>query len=263
MPYKSGWKTCLANIIKVSRFQRYSSYAFTVFTAFHITNTSLIPLITQSVPASEPYLLLTRPYYQSPLMEPALVALPLLTHVASGLALRIYRRNRSLIRYGASNLPISKRLSSRIHVWPLISYTSISGYILTPLVLGHVFVNRILPLWVEGGSSGIGLGFVSHGFAKHPFLSWSGYIALVCVASGHIVWGWAKWMGWTPVGLGELGSKGKKGKRRLWAINGVAAIVAAVWMAGGLGIVGRGGIGAGWIAKGWDELYAKVPLLGL
>jgi Protein of unknown function (DUF1691) len=126
-----------------------------------------------------------------------------------------------------------------------------------------MFINRILPLQIEGGSSGIGLGFVSHGFMRHPFLSWSWYIALVSVASGHMVWGWARWMGWTPIGLGEFGSKGKKGKRRWWAINGVAAIVAVVWMAGGLGVVGRGGMATGWVAKGWDELYAKVPLLGL
>jgi hypothetical protein len=106
----------------------------------------------------------------------------------------------------------------------------------------------------------VGLGFVSHGFAKHPFLSWLGYIVFVSVASGHIVWGWAKWTGWTPTGFGEFGSKGKKGKRRWWAINGVAAIVAAVWMAGGLGVVGRGGMATGWVAKGWDELYAKVGL---
>src|SRR3978361_1016318 len=48
----------------LSRIQKYSSYAFTAFGLAHITNTSIIPLITRSVPESERYLLLTRPYYQ-------------------------------------------------------------------------------------------------------------------------------------------------------------------------------------------------------
>jgi hypothetical protein len=250
------------NSPQVTRLQRYSSYVFTIYTTFHITNTSLIPLITQSVPASERYLLLTRPYYQSPLMEPLLVTLPLLTHIASGLILRIHRRNASLVRYGGSEISTSSRFASKTHVWPPISYASISGYILTPLVLGHAFVNRVLPWWVEGGSSGVGLGFVSHGFAKHPVMDWVGYAALVGIASGHIVWGWAKWMGWTPIGVGELSGNGKKGKRRWWIINGVSALVAGLWVAGGLGVVARGGKATGWVGKGWDELYARVPLLG-
>lgn len=242
--------------------QRYSSYAFTAFATLHITNTSIIPLITRSVPASEKFLLLTRPYYQSSLMEPLIVILPLFTHIASGIALRIHRRNKSLVRYGASNLSILERLSLRPRVWPPISPTSIAGLILAPLLFGHMFVARILPKQVEGGSSGVGLGFISHGFAKYPLLSWSWYIALVGVASTHIVWGWAKWMSWTPTG-GQLGSSGNKGRSRRWAINGVAAAVATLWMAGGLGVVGRGGKAAGWVAKGWDELYARVPLPGL
>jgi len=247
----------------LSRAQRYSSYAFTVYAAFHITNTSIIPLITQSVSSSENYLLLTRPYYQSPLLEPLMVALPLATHILSGLALRIHRRNISLRRYGGSNLPISKRLSEKRHIWPALSASSISGYILVPLVYGHIFVNRALPLIYEGGSSSVGLGYVSHGFAKHPILAWTGYAALVGIGVGHIVWGWAKWLNWTPVGSGNFASNGKQGKRRWWTINGISFAVTALWMAGGLGVVGRGGKADGWIGKGYDELFAKIPLLKL
>ncbi|KAI9745087.1 MAG: hypothetical protein M1818_001365 [Claussenomyces sp. TS43310] len=247
----------------LTRLQRYSSYAFTIFASFHITNTAILPLITQSVPSSESYLLLTRPYYQSTFGEPLLIILPLFTHIVAGLVLRIHRRNASISRYGAADLSAAARLATKTHVWPPISTISICGYILTPLVLGHAFVNRILPWWIDGGSSGVGLGYVSHGFAKHPAISWTGYTALVAVASGHIVWGWAKWLDWTPVGRGQLSSSGKRGKRRWWAINGIAGLIAAVWMAGGLGIVGRGGKGVGWEAKAWDELYSRIPLVKL
>ncbi|TVY28525.1 hypothetical protein LHYA1_G001938 [Lachnellula hyalina] len=205
----------------------------------------------------QPYLLLTRPYYQSFPLEPLLITLPITTHILSGLALRIHRRNGNLKRYGAANLSISSRLSKRLKVWPAVSWTSASGYILAPLVLTHAFVNRILPWVYEGGSSGVGLGYVAHGFARHPAIAWTGYVALVATASGHFVWGAARWNGWVEAGNGE------KAKRRWWVINGVAIALAGLWMAGGLGVVGTGGLSEGWIGKGYDVLYSKVPLVKL
>ena len=84
------------------RIQKYSSYAFSAFTVAHIANTSLIPLATGSVHASDGSLLLTRPYYQSwPIAERFLVIIPLMAHIGSGLALRLYRRNVNARRYGA------------------------------------------------------------------------------------------------------------------------------------------------------------------
>lgn len=241
----------------VTRLQKYSTYAFTVFASFHITNTSIIPLVTRSVPASEPYLLLTRPYYQSFPLEPLLVTLPIATHVLAGLLLRIHRRNANLARYGAANISVSDRFKRRLRIWPAVSWSSLSGYILTPLVLGHAFVNRLLPWIYEGGSSSIGLSFVSHGFAKHPFVAWTGYLALIGVGAGHFAWGVARWQGWILLGNDE------KAKRRWWIINGAALSLAALWAAGGLGVVGRGGKVDGWIGTGYDVLYSKIPLVKL
>ncbi|KAJ5035085.1 uncharacterized protein L3040_008346 [Drepanopeziza brunnea f. sp. 'multigermtubi'] len=246
-----------SSVYYLTRLQKYSSYAFTIFASFHITNTSIIPLITRSVPAADSYLLLTRPYYQSFPLEQLLVTLPIATHVLSGLALRIHRRNANVARYGASHLSTSERFQQGLKVWPAVSWSSLTGYVLTPLVLGHSFVNRLLPWIYEGGSSSVGLGFVSHGFAKHPFVAWTGYSALVGAGAAHIVWGIARWNGWVPVG------KDKKARRRRWAINGIAAAVTALWMAGGLGVVGRGGLTEGWIGRGYDEVYSKVPLVNL
>ncbi len=253
----STMASSMTNRHLVTRLQKYSSYAFTVFASFHITNTSLIPLLTRSVPASESYLLLTRPYYQSFPFEPLLITLPIATHILSGLALRIHRRNATLVRYGASHLSSSERFKRRLKVWPTVSWSSASGYVLAPLVLGHAFVNRLLPWIYEGGSSSVGLGFVSHGFAKHPFVAWIGYGALVAIGAGHFVWGIARWNGWVLVG------DGKKAKRRWWAINGIATAVMTLWMAGGLGVVGRGGLTEGWIGTGYNNLYAQIPLVNL
>ena len=241
----------------VTRLQKYSSYAFTIFASFHITNTSIIPLLTQSVQASDSSLLLTRPYYQSIPLEPLLITLPIATHILSGLWLRIHRRNANLARYGAANISVSDRFQRGLKIWPNMSWSSLSGYVLTPLVLGHSFVNRLLPWIYEGGSSNVGLGFVSHGFAKHPFVAGTGYAALVAVGAGHFVWGVARWNGWVPVG------SDKKAKRSWWTINGIAVALGALWMAGGLGVVGRGGLEGGWIGKAYDDLYSKVPFVNL
>ncbi|MCJ1289515.1 hypothetical protein MMC34_001048 [Xylographa carneopallida] len=240
------------------RTQRYSSYAFTAFLTAHITNVSLIPLLTRSLPAADTYLLLTRPYYQSPLAEPLLVVAPLALHILSGATLRLHRRRQTALRYGAES-----RADRRTLAWPKLSGTSALGYVLAPLVLGHACVNRVLPLWVEGGSSSVGLQYVAHGFAKDPWVAGVGYAVLVAVGSWHVVWGWGKWLGWTPEEVGWEVEERERGKRRRWwVLNGVAALVAGVWMAGGLGVVGRGGEMSGWLGRQYDGLYRRIPILG-
>ncbi|KLU90614.1 hypothetical protein MAPG_10466 [Magnaporthiopsis poae ATCC 64411] len=73
----------------LTRIQRWSSYTFTIFASVHLATTSLVPLVTQSVAASESYLLLSREIYQTRLSEPLLVTIPLVAHVASGMVLRL------------------------------------------------------------------------------------------------------------------------------------------------------------------------------
>ena len=122
---------------------------------------------------------------------------------------------------------------------------------------------RGLPWWVEGGSSGIGLEYVSHGFWLAPGVSAVVYGALVGVVGMQVVGGWAKGLGWTPEQVGAEGREGMLArKRRWWVVNGIGALVVGIWMAGGLGIVGRGGKAGGWVRKGYDELYRRIPILG-
>lgn len=242
----------------LTRIQKYSSYAFTLFTTAHIANTALIPLATRSVQASDTYLLLTRPYYQSAVFEPLIVGIPLWTHVLSGVGLRLYRRRQAALRYGAESRKERKSIP-----WPKLSGTSALGYALMPLVAGHMFVNRLLPLWQEGGNANIGLEYVSHGFAKHPLLSFAWFVPLIGAMSWHVTWGWARWTGWCPSQVTDSGSEGQvKRKRRWWAINGISAAVTIVWMAGGLGVVGRGGQAIGWLGTEYDMLFSRIPLIG-
>ncbi|KAF2464716.1 uncharacterized protein BDR25DRAFT_271345 [Lindgomyces ingoldianus] len=240
------------------RVQRYSSYAFTIFASFHIVNTSVIPLLTKSVSESNRYLLLTRPYYQSALTEPLLVGLPLMAHVSSGIALRLYRRHQTLRRYGAETHRDKKTIP-----WPAVSGTSALGFALIPLAGFHMLTTRMMPMYMHGDSSLINLSYISHGFSLHPFVSFAGFTALVGVGAWHITWGWAKWLRLCPTQATATGSRRHLVKKRRWyAINALSAVVAGLWLAGGLGIVGRGGKTTGWIGREFDELYKSMPLLG-
>lgn len=266
------WRMCPSNSIKkcleimsnvltsrpVLRIQKYSSYTFTAFTALHIANVSIIPLATRSVIESNRYLLLTRPYYQSAITEPLLVAVPLVAHIVSGVALRFYRRRQALQRYGAET-----RNDRRTIPWPQLSGTSALGYALVPLAGFHVWTTRILPLYAHGDSSLINLSYISHGFALHPFVSFAGFTALVGVGVWHFAWGAAKWLNLAPSQVKSSESQNALVRKRRWyIINGLSAAVSALWLAGSLGIVGRDGEVIGWIGKEYDELYKYIPILG-
>ncbi|KAF2871937.1 hypothetical protein BDV95DRAFT_493248 [Massariosphaeria phaeospora] len=240
------------------RAQKYSSYAFTVFAASHIANVALIPLATRSVVESNRYLLLTRPYYQSALTEPIVVSLPLAVHIVSGIALRLYRRRQALTRYGAETQRDRKTIP-----WPAVSGTSALGYALVPLAGFHFWSTRILPMYMHGDNSLISLSYISHGFWRHPLVSFAGFTALVGIGTWHITWGWAKWLGLSPTQVKESESRRNLIKKRRWyGINAVSALVTALWLAGGLGIVGRGGKTDGWIGREFDQLYDTMPILG-
>lgn len=270
-------------LLIVTRIQRYSTYALSIFTTIHLANTSIIPLVVRSVPASESYLLLAREIYQTPLTEPLFVALPIAAHIAAGVALRFVRRNQNLHRYGGATpavLPQKSASSSghslspptRFSPWPPVSLISLSGYGFALALGAHVFMNRLLPLHIEGDSSNIGLAYVAHGFARHPVTSYVAYTGLIGLACGHMVWGWAKWIGLAPLAgwkadLKSVGStnhraedvRRRKRRRRIWLwVNGTAIVVSLVWAAGGLGVVARGGRMEGWVGKVYDEMYAAV-----
>lgn len=241
----------------LARVQRYSSYAFTVFASFHLANTAVIPLLTRSVPESNRYLLLTRPYYQSSLAESLLVALPLVAHIASGIALRFYRRHQALKRYGAETHRDRKSIP-----WPAMTKTTLLGYALVPMAAFHVWTTRILPIYMHGDNSMISLSYISHGFALHPLLSFGGFTALVGIGTWHTVWGWAKWLALSPSHVSPTESRTNLIKKRRWyAINAISALLTGVWLAGALGVVARGGKTGNWIGREFDELYNAMPMI--
>lgn len=270
----------VANSPPVTRVQRYSSYAMSLFTTLHLANVSLLPATMGSVDASETFLLMTREIYQTSIAEPLLVALPFVAHVGSGVALRLIRRTQNIERYGRATpgfWATEKGSASKNNApspWPALSWISVSGYAFTVFYSAHVFMNRLLPLAVEGDSSNIGLGYVAHGFARHPWVSRLAYAGLITVGTGHMVWGAARWMGISPSTTGWLEPRGRKKaaealvdkktrreRRRRWmGVHAVAMATAALWAVGGLGVVARGGASEGWVGSIYEGLYARVGL---
>jgi len=242
----------------LSAIQKYSTLPASLYLILHYTNTALIPLATRSVQKSDDLLLLTRPYYQSFPLEPLLVFAPIITHVVSSISLRLYRRRQIAKRHGAETYRDRRKIP-----WPKVSLTSALGYTLYPMFVGHVLVNRITPVKVEGNSSGVGLRYFAHGVARHPFVSNIGYATMLSVASWHIVTGAAKFLKLSHEYVIESGDEGiRKRRRRSRIVNGIAAVVASLWIAGGLGVIGRGGQGVGWEASNWDGIYKSVPVVG-
>ncbi|KAK6857117.1 hypothetical protein PG990_011046 [Apiospora arundinis] len=259
----------------LTRIQRYSSYTFGFFAGLHVVNTSVFPLVYRSVPYSEPFLLMAREVYQTRFSEPLLVALPILAHVASGVAIRLIRRSQNLQRYGgatpgmyalhrskSSSTTSSSRSTSNTNGWPMLSYTAITGYVFAPLLASHIFMNRVLPVMVEGDSSNIGLQYVAHGFARQGLPPWIAYTLLIGVGVGHMVWGGAKWMGISPPPGWRRTTVDKALRKRRsrawWSINGVALAGITLWAAGGLGVVARWGATEGWLGKVYDTIYGAT-----
>ena len=245
-----------------------------MFVALHLFNTSIVPLATRSVPASENYLLLTRQIYQAPGFEHAILTIPILAHIASGIALRNIRASRRARLYGAE----PNHQNVLLKFWHGTNLQVRLGYSLVPLLGTHALVNRIVPLIVDGGSSSVGLGYVAYSFARSPTFWYLYYLVFVTVAVWHFVGGGAAWLGWgvnTSLWewgnrdslMGYLGSSNfvqhlKRQRKIWWVVNGIAAVVASIWLTGALGIIARGGEGSGWEAKRWNDIYNQVPLIG-
>ncbi|KAL4868937.1 hypothetical protein BDV12DRAFT_196740 [Aspergillus spectabilis] len=274
-PQNSGWSSLGLRGYNwdswLSAIQRYSTYPPTLFAVLHFANTSLIPLATRSVPESDNYLLLTRPIYQSPSLEHVILTVPILTHIASGIALRNIRSSRRARLYGAETRDQRYALS----FWPRMSLQARLGYAFAPLLTTHVLVNRIVPVLVDGGSSSISLSYVAHGIARSRVFWITYYHVFVFVGVYHIIGGLATWMGWriTTARKPRGNKKGtleghlvpteseqhiKRQKRLWWNFNKVAALGACVWLAGALWVVGNGGEGTGWEARRWNEIYSQL-----
>src|SRR5690606_33275846 len=133
--------------------------------------------------------------------------------------------------------------------WGGVNRQTLAGYALVPLVLGHSVVNRVLPLVMEGGSSGIGVDFVGHGYTLGAqwgyWGSWDWYAGLVTLGGYHFVYGMAKFL---RIRRSERLAK--------WLKMSVVGVVGA-WL-GGLVVVVKAGRAGGIVGRQYDKLYNSL-----
>lgn len=108
-------------------------------------------------------MLLTREYYQTPLLEPIVVWGSLGAHIAS-----------SIVRRAILGVP--KRPS--LH--------SVTGWLLVPMTLAHAFTHRLLPAWKGISPALLSYQYVSHALIESPIVSMAiyGTMALAIVHHG-------------------------------------------------------------------------------
>lgn len=208
--------------------QRYSSYTFSAFLTLHGVSVIAMPLVSPEI--GNYTVNFTGSVYQEQLIEPFLVYGALGAHVTSGIILRL----RSTYLYYKQHERLPK----------LPSNLALSGYMIAPLVLGHILATRWMPVWELGDSSIINLDFIAHTLHKLPISTFIALTTLVGGVSYHVVNGWRRW-------LGAQSSKA--------AFRGYIAIAAST-VAGAISIIRINSLPEtfGWVANQFDQVLRSL-----
>ncbi|GMF59153.1 unnamed protein product [[Candida] boidinii] len=212
-PDSQPFTTKAINIL--AKIQQGSAYLFTGFVSLHLASVVVTPALTD-IDTAENVLTAVREVYQSPNTEWILVWGSMFAHVISGFVIRMIRNYNTRKNYGSkkykkkdskytptttdeekiekdedrglgglfSVLGFSSRKSYFAEKTGL-SPLALSGYILFPMVLMHAFSIRVLPLIIQGDSSNIDFGFISHLFRVKAYVPPLGQEEFVTASFSH------------------------------------------------------------------------------
>lgn len=202
--------------------QNISAMGFGAFLVLHLA----APLGAAVGLDASQIMLLTREYYQTPVLEPLLVWGSLAAHVASSVARRAI--------LGPPKKP---------------SLHSLTGFLLVPAVAIHAWVHRILPAKKGVSPSFLSYQFVTYSLATYPITSWGAYAFLGLAGTYHAV-----------AGMRATASGRRKAARLPAGAAGQAGYV-AVAATLGLGLVNLAGQDVPlWLGKRYlDVLQASHP----
>lgn len=222
-PKHSGFRRVL---LKVStRVQTVSAITFSGFLVLHFA----APIGAGLGLDASNIMLLTREYYQTPVLEPTLVWGSLGAHIAS-----------SVIRRALLGVPKKPSLHS------------VTGWLLVPMTLAHAFTHRILPAWKGISPSLLSYQYVSHALVESPYTSMVIYGTMVFAIVQHGI-----------AGIRAIASGRRKAARLPeggLAATGYAMLIGSV----GLGLANLKKEGSEvplWLAKRylevWDTVYMR------
>lgn len=250
------------------RIRKYSSVSFSVFAVLHGVSVVLAPSV--SVDIADELVMMTRTIYQAPGLESVLVWGSLGLHVLSGILLRVMKvykkrkngvsrkKNEDKVTYIAHDdqkkLPPEYGLGGITSLLGLgarksfvsrkfgLSPMSFAGYLLIPMILYHIYHNRLVPMIVDGGSSFVNLSFISHLISEHRWVTFPGLVALVWLSSYHMITGWMMY----------LNFYGKRSRKvAYFLINGMALISVL-----SLSNISKIGPAVGFVAKKFNSYLA-------
>lgn len=192
--------------------------AFTTFLVTHLSSTALATL--GGIELANKTIILGRVYYQNRFLEPIVVFGSLFGHIIAGAAkfgIRKYWKYKKQDQRklaGEVRVKVEKKITeeadehggirqktttktittiSGSHITRALTFTGLyhkaSGYILIPIILGHVVLNRALPRRHFGDSSMINLSYVRVALKRWPYTSYLGLIALISIGVYHVVSG--------------------------------------------------------------------------
>ncbi|KAI5950317.1 hypothetical protein KGF54_005134 [Candida jiufengensis] len=250
-PKKSTSKWLIPVLYKI---QKYSAYSFLSFIGIHLTSVIVVPILPIKPELKDEVFSITKAiYHDIPFYESLVIIGSSLTHVVSGIALRIvknYKRGQgshkhaiknseNIIKINNSNLSLRENddeiglggISSIFGLGYKKSFTTkysnltplqFSGYLAIPFLLYHFYKFRYIPLSIEGDSSLINLDYIKYVLnLKNPILNQICLSGLVWVVSYHVTNGILKLnslysKNWKRIGLVVLNTVGILGMISVW-----------------------------------------------
>ncbi|CAK9442249.1 uncharacterized protein LODBEIA_P59920 [Lodderomyces beijingensis] len=215
------------------KIQKYSAWGLVSFLGIHLTSVVVVPILPISHDLKQQVFSLAKAVYQDvPLYEPVFIFGAGITHILSGIALRLVRyfkrrnQHRSAARVQLLNAAIDIKdsdddigLGGISNIFGLGYRKSItttqfgltplqfSGYVSIPFVLFHIYKFRYMPWAVEGDSSLINLDYITYVLnLKHPWVNTVALLGLVLSVTYHVTIGGMKLQGfysrnWKRAGL--------------------------------------------------------------
>lgn len=198
--------------------QKYSILPFAGFSIIHLSSVVVFPALL-GVDAGNESIDVGRELYQTPSLEPLILG-SAVTHAMSGVLLNLTRKFVYYKKHGtreqakkSEKKPTShtaneddnvedvneglggilsllgfSSVKSITYRWFGVSPLSFSGYVLIPILAGHVLKMRINPLLVDGDSSYVDLSYMSYALSTSKII-FPFYAFLVFVGAYHMISG--------------------------------------------------------------------------
>ncbi|KAI8330593.1 hypothetical protein BC941DRAFT_440247 [Chlamydoabsidia padenii] len=208
-PDLSSTRTIIYKVYGVAnKVQAITAVGFTTFAVMH--GLQIATAAFRGVEAADSALLMTRPIYQDAHLEGWIVTGSVAWHLAAGMTKSILQ----------PYLNINKKKESS----NLIRYHDVTGQLLVPLLAGHYYLARGMPIKTMGDSAFVDFGIIAWGLQNKPFISWVWHTALIGVGVYHMVGG-AQLACQRTFGCGK--NKEKSSRTQGMVVVGISAVLLA------------------------------------